>query len=127
MGDLRRIRDVNWDEIEAEETRRLRQMTVEEGIREYLALRREFEPMLRATEALFRAEREADLIRLQERLRKLDEWKGDRVDELVEALLQLQSRDERYILDWLGQFEKALDDATLVREYRRIRERYHRR
>lgn len=29
--------------------------------------------------------------------------------------------DDRYILNWLGQFEKALDDSTLIKEYRNIR------
>jgi hypothetical protein len=29
--------------------------------------------------------------------------------------------DDRYVLDWLRQFELALDDSTLVAEYRRLR------
>jgi len=29
--------------------------------------------------------------------------------------------DDTYVLDWLRQFEQALDDSTLVAEYRRIR------
>ena len=29
--------------------------------------------------------------------------------------------DDRYILDWLRQFEQALDDSTLIAEYRRLR------
>jgi hypothetical protein len=29
--------------------------------------------------------------------------------------------DDRYVLDWLHQFEQALDDSTLVAEYRRLR------
>ena len=29
--------------------------------------------------------------------------------------------DDRYVLDWLRQFESALDDSTLVAEYRRLR------
>ena len=30
--------------------------------------------------------------------------------------------DDAYVLDWLRQFEQALDDSTLVTEYRRLRE-----
>ena len=50
-----------WDEIETEETRLLRQMTLQEGMRHYLALQQAFEPQLQQTEALFRAERAAYL------------------------------------------------------------------
>ncbi|HLE28240.1 MAG TPA: nucleotidyltransferase [Anaerolineales bacterium] len=91
VSNLRRIREVNWAEIEAEETRLLRQMTPAEGIREYLALRNEFEAWLARDEAAEGAERIAHLVRLQERLGRLDEWKGDPVDKLIEALTRLQS------------------------------------
>ena len=70
LGALRR----NWEEIEAEETRLLQQMTVQEGISQLLALHRIFEPQFQQTEALFRAEREAHLVELQWRLQKLAEW-----------------------------------------------------
>lgn len=36
----------NREEIEAEETRLLREMSVEESLRQYVALQREFEPWL---------------------------------------------------------------------------------
>jgi hypothetical protein len=94
MSDLRRIREVNWAEIEAEETRLLREMTVAQSVREYLALQSEFETMLRDTEALFRPQRESHLIQLQQRLQRLEEWKGDSMDKLVEALTQLQEHLE---------------------------------
>jgi len=94
MSNLRRIREVNWAEIEAEETRLLREMTVEQGICDYLALRREFQPMLQETESIFRPERDAHSIQLQQRLWKLNEWKGNQMDSLVEALVQLQTRLE---------------------------------
>ncbi len=55
------------------EIRLLRQMTVEESLRQYLTLQRAFEPRLQATEHLFRAERLAHLRELQCRLAKLDE------------------------------------------------------
>lgn len=70
--DLNRVRD-GWQEIEAEETRLLRQMTVQESLRQLLALQRAFEPYLRQTEALFRAERMAYLEELQRRLAQLDD------------------------------------------------------
>ncbi len=70
MKDLSRVRD-GWDEVEAEETRLLRQMTVQESLRHLLALQRAFEPQLQQTEPLFRAERLAYLEELQRRLAML--------------------------------------------------------
>jgi len=70
MKDLSRVRD-GWDEVEAEETRLLRQMTVQESLRHLLALQRAFEPQLQQTEELFRAERLAYLEELQRRLAAL--------------------------------------------------------
>ena len=74
-GNLRRVRE-GWDEVEAEETRLLRQMTIQESLAHWLALQRAFEPWLRETESLFRAERLAYLEELQRRLAKLEEWRG---------------------------------------------------
>jgi hypothetical protein len=89
-GDLRRIREVNWDEVEAEETRLLRALTPAEGMREYGALRREFEVWLDRDEAEWGADRLGQLIWLQERLGRLDKWKGEPVDNLIDALTRLQ-------------------------------------
>jgi len=72
-GGLNRVRE-GWDEIEAEETRLLRQMTVQESLRHYLALQRAFEPQLQQTESFFRAERLAYLEELQRRLAALAGW-----------------------------------------------------
>ncbi len=72
MKGLGRVRD-GWDEVEAEETRLLRQMTVQEGLRHLLALQRAFEPQLQQTEEHFRAERLAYLEELQRRLAALTE------------------------------------------------------
>lgn len=74
---LSRVRE-GWDEVEAEETRLLRQMTVQESLRHYLALQQAFEPQLQQTEELFRAERLAYLEELQRRLAALDEWQEAR-------------------------------------------------
>jgi len=71
-GDLSRVRD-GWQEVEAEETRLLCRMTIQDSLRQLLALQRAFEPYLQQTEALFRAERLACLEELQRRLAQLDE------------------------------------------------------
>ena len=71
-GDLSRVRH-GWQEVEAEETRLLSQMTIQDSLRQLLALQRAFEPHLQQTEALFRAERLAYLEELQRRLAMLDE------------------------------------------------------
>jgi len=73
MSDLSHVRE-GWSEVEAEEARLLRQMTVQESLRHYLALQRAFEPQLQQTEPLFRAERLAYLEELQRRLSKLARW-----------------------------------------------------
>ena len=74
---LSRVRD-GWDEVEVEEIRLLRQMTVQESLRHYLVLQQAFEPQLQQTEPLFRAERLAYLEELQRRLAALDEWTEER-------------------------------------------------
>jgi len=66
-GDLSPVRD-GWQEVEAEETWLLSQMTVQDSLRQLLALQRAFEPHLQQTEALYRAERLACLEELQSRL-----------------------------------------------------------
>jgi hypothetical protein len=70
--DLSRVRD-GWQEVEAEETRLLSQMTIQDSLRQLLALQRTFELHLQQTEALFRAERLAYLEELQRRLAQLGE------------------------------------------------------
>jgi len=91
LKNLRRVREVNWAEIEAFETDLLRAKTVEEGIRDYLELMAEFGPMLRQTESIYGQEYETRLISLQEKFRKLDESRGDRVDKLINALVRIQT------------------------------------
>jgi hypothetical protein len=34
---------------------------------------------------------------------------------------QKDALDDAYVLDWLQQFEQALDDSTLIAEYHRLR------
>ena len=73
MSELSHARE-GWNEIGAEDTRLLRQMTVQESARHYLSLQRAFEPQLQQTESLFRAERMAYLEELQRRLGMLARW-----------------------------------------------------
>jgi len=71
MRDLRSIRE-GWDQVEIQEARLLRQMSVQESVGYLLALYQAFEPQLQQTEALYRAERMAYLEELQARLLTLE-------------------------------------------------------
>ncbi len=62
----------NWDAIYAEETRLLRALSPQEGVRQFFALLAEFQPWLRETESVFRNERNQAMIQLQERLASLN-------------------------------------------------------
>jgi hypothetical protein len=46
----------------------------------------------------------------------------------VVTIIQRQGNklDDKYILKWLKDFEKAIDDSTLVDTYQRLKKRYHR-
>lgn len=92
MSNLRRIRDVNWAEIEALESRLLKETTIEQGAREFLALRAEFESWLARDDALYGKDYETRLVRIQERLRAVDEKREGRMEDLVNALVDLQRR-----------------------------------
>jgi len=62
----------NWDAIHAEETRLLRALSSQEGVRQFFALMAEFEPWLRETESIFRNERNRAMSELQARLASLN-------------------------------------------------------
>ncbi|MCW5859623.1 MAG: hypothetical protein KIS63_15095 [Caldilineales bacterium] len=73
---LRRLRQV-WEvdnDLETEETRRLRALTVQEGLQQWLALQRAFEWQLQQTASIFAADRHASLAELQARLQRLAEY-----------------------------------------------------
>ncbi len=70
-GELRGHRRDQWDEIKDEETRLLRQMTIQESLQHLLTLQRAMEPQYQQTEELFRAARLEYLAELQRRLAKL--------------------------------------------------------
>ena len=77
IDNIRQLRH-GWEEVEAEEVRLLRLLTVEESLRDLLSLQRAFEYQLQRTEAIFRDKRLAYLEDLQKRLIKLDDWKKKR-------------------------------------------------
>lgn len=93
VNDLRQLRQ-GWDEIEVEETRLLRQLTVPESIAQFLALQTEFEPWLQETEAIFRPQRLEAMAQLQERLLKLNERNGKTMNNLTTSVVKLQKRLE---------------------------------
>lgn len=73
MRDLSILRE-GWEAIEAEETRLLRALTVQESVRQWLSLQRSFETQLQQTATLFGPERRAAFAQLQDRLHRLKEW-----------------------------------------------------
>jgi hypothetical protein len=75
MRELAALRE-GWEEVEAEETRLLRSMTVEDSIRQWLTLQRSFEAQLQQTAAMFGPDRRAALAELQARLRRISEVAG---------------------------------------------------
>lgn len=96
MTELRSVRD-GWADIEKKETGMLRALTLEQGIQQFLALQREFEPLLRQTETFFRAPRNQALSQLQTRLRTLNNLMTQRTDgnpmeHLVRSVAALQQR-----------------------------------
>ena len=76
MRDLSALRE-GWDTVEAEETRLLRAMPVQESIRQWLLLQRSFEAQLQQSAAIFGPDRWAALAQLQARLRRIVEWQEE--------------------------------------------------
>ncbi len=72
MQDLSTLR-TRWAEIEAEETRLLREMTVTESLRQFAMLYDAYAPRL-SKDAAYQAERDAGLIEQQRRLQRLAQW-----------------------------------------------------
>ena len=74
----------------------LRQLTIEQGIQQFLALQREFEPQLQATEETFRQPRIQAMIQLQARLTALSgsSHNGASMENLIRSVADLQRRLE---------------------------------
>jgi hypothetical protein len=89
MMDLSRIRQ-GWTEIEALETQLLRRLTVQQGVKQYLALQREFEPQLQETEGIYRQKRIEALAQLQARLASLNTHNGVAMEYLSRSVAVLQ-------------------------------------
>ena len=94
LSNLRRLREVNWAEIEAEETRLLRALTPAEGMREFFLIQAASEYQYQLTEELFQREREAQLILMQTRLALIEERRKISVEALTESVVQMQQRLE---------------------------------
>jgi hypothetical protein len=70
VQDLGKLRE-GWDFAESENTRLLRDMTVQEGLQQWSRLQRAFEWQLQQTAELFEQERREALIELQARINRL--------------------------------------------------------
>ena len=93
MMDLSRARQ-DWTEIEVIKTQLLRQLTLEQGMQQYLALQSEFEPQLQETEGGFRQQRIHALTQLQARLASLNTRNGVVMEHLIRSVADLQRRLE---------------------------------
>lgn len=101
MNELRKLRE-GWAQVETQETELLRALSVAQSVRQYLALQREFEPLLQQTEATFRVRRNQAMINLQARLCQLNTVSdGDSMEHLVRSVVALQTRFARSVcLRW---------------------------
>ncbi len=114
-------------------------MTIAESTRIFAMLYKTMRPMLEATEYIYRAKRARDQRELQRRLARFARWekrrertllqrrkiakRGRDIDDVQNIIArQNKNLNDKYILDWLRQFEQALDDSTLISEYKRLRE-----
>ena len=93
MMDLSQARQ-DWTEIDAIKTQLLRHLTLEQGMQQYLALQREFEPQLQETEGIFRQQRIDALTQLQARLATLNTRNGAVMEHLIRSVADLQRRLE---------------------------------
>lgn len=73
MRELKALRE-GWDTIVVEETRLLRGLSIQGGMRDLLRLQETLEPQMQQTAHLFASDRWAALAELQSRLRRLAEW-----------------------------------------------------
>ena len=90
MKPLTQLRQ-DWTAVTNIETQWLRQLTLQQGIKQFLALQREFEPQLQATETIFRQQRLETLAQLQTRLRQLNHLNRITMQDLTTSLAALQT------------------------------------
>ena len=84
-----------WAEIETVETQLLRDLSIEDGVRQVLELQRGFEAQLQQTEAVFRQPRNQTLIQMQARLATLNRSNGASMEQLFQSIANLQMRLEQ--------------------------------
>lgn len=94
MKALSQVRD-GWAELEVVETRLLRDLSIEDGVRQVLALQRGFEAQLQQTEAVFRQPRSQTLIEMQARLATLNRRNGASMEQLFQSVADVQLRMEQ--------------------------------
>lgn len=75
MRELSALRE-GWDKIRAIETRLLQDMSIQQGLEQWLALQHAFETQLQETAPLFTEQRWQALVELQERLQRLADWQA---------------------------------------------------
>ena len=73
MQDLSTLRH-KWIEVEAVETRLLREMTIADGLALFALLYHAYAPRFRVQESAELAEHEAAILDLRKRLARLDQW-----------------------------------------------------
>ena len=95
MRELRTLRE-GWEMVEAEESRLLRGMTIQDSIRQWLMLQRSFEAQLQQTAALFGPERQAALAQFQARLLRLAEWRDQQCLPVVHMRLEHTTKRKSY-------------------------------
>ncbi len=81
---------VNWDEVEAENTRLLKNKSIADSVGEYLILRQEFAPQLAETEPLFGPSRAEAMIQLQARLATFHQKNPLKMENLITAIVDIQ-------------------------------------
>jgi hypothetical protein len=76
---LKALRE-GWDAFEADETRLLRAMSIQESMRQLLMLQEAYEPQFQQTASLFASDHRAALTELQARLYRLAEWQAQHAE-----------------------------------------------
>jgi hypothetical protein len=99
MSNLRRIRDVNWVEIEALEAELLQQLSPEEGIRQFAELYESFEWQMKQTDHLFGDEHGQQMIEIQRRLDRIQTFRNKSMDKLIGSVIAIQKHLEENGVD----------------------------
>lgn len=74
--ELRSLRE-GWNEVRKIEAQLMQPLTIQESVHQYVELYETFLPHLEETEPIFRPLREAHIIEMQKRLKRLAEWQRE--------------------------------------------------